>query len=141
MLLHLKPLLGWKLKIKMMVINHIFRFHKLPGPKHLPWYIQNPIDFVLYQSVCRIVAETNCYAKQFLTKSTDYITEKSTEKAWKVTTLQGIKGFIAYLVNMSFIMKPTIFSQSENASLSTPLVSKMFAINRLQLLKFFSFSG
>ncbi|XP_049812674.1 piggyBac transposable element-derived protein 4-like [Schistocerca nitens] len=86
-----------------------------------------------------MVTETNRYARQVIQST--HLSPNSRLKQWQPTTVAEMRAFIAAVLNMGLIKKPTIFSYwSTDANLLTPWFSQMFSRNRFQLLlRFFHF--
>jgi hypothetical protein len=112
-------------------------YQEVPGPKHMPPADSPPIRYfnlffttLLFQSIVR---ETNRYAEQCLQRSE--FKEHSRVKKWLPTCIPEMKGFIACILNMGLIRKPTIFSYwSTNPTTATLWFRQMFARDRFQLL-------
>lgn len=118
--------------------NPNFQYMEIHGPKHAPPPDSEPIAyFNLFFTIGFlnvIVTETNRYAQQYLHTHTN-LSPGARAKAWKNTTLNEIKGFIAVLLNMNLIRRPTIASYwSTSPSQNFPWFSRMFSRNRFQLL-------
>jgi len=111
------------------------------GPKHMPSVDSAPIKyfdlFFTTSFLMLIVNETNRYASQYI--NTAELKDKSRVKEWLPVTMDEIKAFIACILNMGLVRKPTIFSYwSKLSSGSTPWFPQMFPRNRFQLiLRFF----
>ena len=86
-------------------------FMELPGPKHAPHPESSPITYfeLFFTSALLnlIVAETNRYADQLLNALE--LSPCSRSKSWRRTLVQEIRAFIAVILNMGLLRKPTIF--------------------------------
>lgn len=79
-----------------------------------------------------ITKETNRYVEQFLSQND--ITDNSRVTEWLPVTELEMKVFIACILNMGLIRKPTIFSYwSTTCCNLTPWFSQMFPRNRFQV--------
>lgn len=120
-----------------------FNFAELSGPKHCPPRNSRPLTYfyLFFTNVLlnTFVLETNKYANKFLRSQQGNLSPKSRLRSWVNVTIEEMKGFIAVILNMGVIRKPTIESYWFTASSSsTPWFSKMFSRNRFEiLLKFF----
>nr|CAD7260670.1 unnamed protein product [Timema shepardi] len=118
-----------------------FPFQELTGPKHMPPPDSLPIayfflfftDFIL----SLMVTESNRYAQQFIKSKEGNV--PTPLKNWNRITMQEIKGFLACILNMGIIRKPTIASYwSTLSSQATPWFGQMFTKHRFShLLRFF----
>ncbi|XP_047106833.1 piggyBac transposable element-derived protein 4-like [Schistocerca piceifrons] len=119
-----------------------FVYAEVPGPKHIPANA-TPIDFFnlffSLQLFTIMVTETNRYARQVIQSM--HLSPNSRIKQWQPTTVAEMRAFIAVILNMGLIKKPTIFSYwSTDANLLTLWFSQMFSRNRFQLLlRFFHY--
>lgn len=124
-------------------ILHAFDFQELPGSKHVPENLTKPVDFFnlfFTEVLLRLfVTETNRYANQTITAKRDASSPNSFLRKWVPVTLLEIKMFIATVMNMGLIRKPSIKSYwSTSRSQSTPWFGQVFTRARFeQLLSFF----
>jgi hypothetical protein len=107
------------------------------GPKHMPDIDAAPIKyfelFFTTSFLMLIVTETNRYAMQYI--SSNNLKDKSRAKEWLPVRLEEVRAFIACVLNMGLVRKPTIFSYwSKLSSGATPWFPKMFPRNRFQLI-------
>lgn len=107
------------------------------GPKHMPSVESPPIKyfdlFFTSSFLMTIVIETNRYASQYI-NSTE-LKDHSRVKEWLPVTKDEIKAFIACILNMGLVRKPTMFSYwTKLSSGSTPWFPMMFPRNRFQLI-------
>lgn len=120
-----------------------FQFSEVSGPKHCPARNASPKSYfdIFFTNVLlhTFVVQTNKYATDFLRSQENNLSPKSRLKSWINVTLQEMKAFIAVILNMGIIRKPTIESYwSKSSSQSTPWFSNMLSRNRFEiLLKFF----
>ncbi|XP_068085866.1 piggyBac transposable element-derived protein 4-like, partial [Anabrus simplex] len=93
--------------------------------------------FFTFSLLNLIVTETNRYADQLLT--CNELSPNSRSRCWRRTTIDEIRAFIAVVMNMGLIRKPTIVSYWNTVDhFITPWFGEMFSRNRFQLiLKFF----
>lgn len=118
--------------------KHNFMYQELPGPKHCPPPDSPPIYyFSLFFTVSLLdlfVVETNRYASQILESNLN-ISPHSSKVQFRPVTRNEIKGFLAVILNMGIIKKPTIKSYwSCSSSQSIPWFQNMFSRSRFQLL-------
>lgn len=117
---------------------HDFEYHETPGPKHCPPVDSRPIDYFrlfFTESLLGIfVTETNRYANQVI-QSLPETSPRSRKNDWIPVSLNEMMAFIAVIINMGVVRKPTIPSYwSKSESLATPWFGKMFKRNRFQLI-------
>lgn len=123
--------------------THNFSYYETPGPKHCPPVTASPIDyFNLFFTRALLdifVLETNRYANQTIASKGQNISPQSRLHGWLPVNYFEIRAFIAVIINMGLIKKPTIASYwTVNNSQSTPWFRKMFTRNRFQaILQFF----
>jgi hypothetical protein len=123
--------------------THDFGFHELPGPKHCPPTDASPIAyFDLFFTVSLLsmfVRETNRYASQFLAENDHKLSPRNAVRKWNPVSMTEVKAFIAVLLNMGIIKKPTIRSYwSLQSSQYSPWFHKMFSRTRFEfILRFF----
>lgn len=116
-----------------------FSFDETPGPRHCPPSTAEPIDFFnifFTQSLINMfVLETNRYATQTLASRGRNLSPNSRLHSWVAVTNSEIRAFIAVILNMGLIKKPTIFSYwTINKSQATPWFRQMFTRNRFQII-------
>lgn len=81
------------------------------------------------------VIEANRYTSQVIATISDNISLRSRKRNWIPVGLNEMRAFIAVVLNMGVIRKPTIPSYwSTKDTQATPWFSKMFTSNRFQLL-------
>ncbi|XP_067141226.1 piggyBac transposable element-derived protein 4-like [Centruroides vittatus] len=118
-----------------------FSFLELAGPKHMPLPDSPPIAyfdlFFTMTLLNLIVTESNRYAQQVINGMGNNVPPAL--KNWSRISVVEIKGFIACILNMGLIKKPTIESYwSTSSSQATPWFGKMFSRTRFyHLLRFF----
>ncbi|XP_067140739.1 piggyBac transposable element-derived protein 4-like [Centruroides vittatus] len=118
-----------------------FLFQELSGPKHMPPPDSPPIAYfyLFFTStlLSLMVEETNRYAQQVINGMGNNV--PSNLKNWTKVSVPEMKGFLACILNMGLIKKPTIASYwSTSSSQSTPWFGKMFPRTRFyHLLRFF----
>lgn len=118
-----------------------FQFQELSGPKHMPPPDSPPISyFNLFFTdliLTLIVTESNRYAQQVIRSKAGNV--PTPLKNWTRITMPEIKGFLACILNMGIIKKPTIASYwSSLCTQATPWFGKMFSMRRFShLLRFF----
>ena len=129
-----------------------FPFTAAPGPMHVPRADSSPLDFaktfISDELVNLLVLETNRYADQWIESQRDYLTQKPYSRVhiWiKIghTTLEEMWAFLAIVINIGLVRKPTLFSywDSVNPSQSTSWFIKHFNRDRFfLLLKFLHFA-
>lgn len=121
---------------------HDFTYNEIPGPKHAPHSDAKPIEyfnlFFTLGLLNTFVLRTNQYAMQYI-NSLANMSPHSSARMWKPVNLTEMKGFIAVILNMGVVRKPTIRSYwSTSASQGTPWFRDMFSRNRFEsLLQFF----
>lgn len=119
--------------------THDFSYNETPGPKHCPPVESKPIEYfnLFFTEILLniFVTETNRYANQTITELADNLSPRSRKQNWVAVGLTEMKAFIAVILNMGLIRKPTIPSYwSTKDSQATPWFRKMFTRNRFQLL-------
>lgn len=91
----------------------------------------------------KIVAETNRYAQQHISKNIGTLTSRSIVHKWVDTNLNELKTYFGILILQGICQKPTnelYFTKRE--SIATPFFSKIISIERFSLLsKFLHFSN
>ncbi|XP_023216812.1 piggyBac transposable element-derived protein 4-like [Centruroides sculpturatus] len=118
-----------------------FIFQEESGPKHMPPPDSPPIAYfyLFFTStlLSLMVEETNRYAQQVINGMGNNV--PSYLKDWTKVSVPEMKGFLACILNMGLIKKPTIASYwSTSPSLATPWFGKMFSRHRFyHLLRFF----
>jgi hypothetical protein len=88
-----------------------FQFQQLPGPKHMPAPDSPPIAyFHLFTDLILtlLVTESNRYAQQVVSSKVGNV--PTPLKNWTRITMHEMKGFLACILNMDIIKKPTIAS-------------------------------
>jgi hypothetical protein len=119
--------------------EHNFRYSELPGPKHCPPQNSNPIEyfnlFFTINLISTLVTETNRYAEQFFRNNP----AARNRMNWVQVSLQEMKAFIAIVLNMGIIRKPSIRSYwYTSSSQKCDWFGKVLSRNRFQaILKFF----
>ncbi|XP_021936450.1 piggyBac transposable element-derived protein 4-like [Zootermopsis nevadensis] len=107
----------------------------MPPPNSPPisYFLLFFTDFIL----SLMVTESNRYAQQFITSKGGNVSTHL--KNWNRITTPEMKGFLACILNMGIVKKPTIASYwSILPSQATPWFGKMFSKHRFsQLLRFF----
>lgn len=120
-----------------------FTFDETNGPKNIPPDCKEPLDYFLLffttQLLNTMVVQTNNYGNKFYNDNKDTLKETSPVRKWKVTCAAEMKGFIAIILNMGLVRKPTIYSYwSRTVSQSTPWFPSVMVRDRFHLLlKFF----
>lgn len=123
--------------------QHSFQYAELPGPKHCPPQDSKPITylnlFLTSTLISTFVLETNRYATNYLAAHVNRLSPHSRLKDWTNVTVAEMKAFLAIVLNMGLICKPTIESYwSQKSSQSTTWFRKLMSRNRFEIiLKFF----
>lgn len=122
-----------------MTLLMIFSCNETPGPKHCPPVESKPIVYfnLFFTEILLniFVTETNRYANQTTTELADNLSPQRRKQNWAAVGLIEMKAFIAVILNMCLIRKPTIPSYwSTKDSQATPWFRKMFTRNRFQVL-------
>lgn len=108
------------------VFTHQFSYNEIPGPRHCPPIDSKPIDYFnlfFTEALLNIfVVETNRYANQTITElvGLNEVGPHSRRQNWLPVTFNEIRAFIAVILNMGLIRKPTIpsyWSTTANNSL------------------------
>ncbi|KAG8287843.1 zinc finger protein [Homalodisca vitripennis] len=123
-------------------IEHHFDYQETPGPKHIPQNAIKPIDFFnLFFTTGLIelfVNETNRYAESFLRMKGDTLSPRSRFRSWLPVTVPEMRIFIATILNMGLVKKPTIKSYWSKTCSETPWFTRVFSRDRFEnLLSFF----
>lgn len=120
-----------------------FPFDPDTGPKNIPANCTKPVDFfmLLFTNTLLLtsVRNTNHYASIFIRDNGPRLSRTSAVKRWVDTSLCEMKAFVAIILNMGLIRKPTIFSYwSTTSSQATPWFPSLMPRERFQLImKFF----
>ena len=120
-----------------------FPFDPNTGPKNIPGNCTKPVDFFMLLFTTNLlltsVRNTNSYAAEFIRDNGPRLRRTSAVKRWVDTSLREMKAFVAIVLNMGLIRKPTIYSYwSTTSSQLTPWFTSCMPRERFQLLmKFF----
>lgn len=123
--------------------NHSFTYSEISGPKHCPPPNSKPIEYLTLFFTTTIinvfVTETNRYARSYIEQNQGNLSPFSRVKKWVDVTLLEMKAFLAILLNMGMIRKPSIASYWDtDYTQSTPYFAKIMSSNRfILILKFF----
>ncbi|KAJ8320224.1 LOW QUALITY PROTEIN: hypothetical protein KUTeg_001811 [Tegillarca granosa] len=84
------------------------------------------------------VKETNRYARDFIGRNIGRLAPHSRVKAWRPVYFTEFKAFIAVIINMGLIQKPSIQEYLSSKITKTSWFSEVMSRNRFQnILKFF----
>lgn len=113
--------------------GNLFKFVKKPGPQYHNAKLIEYFNLFFTPSLwAMMVEETNRYAEELLTSSTP--SDKCRITDWYPVTILEMKAFVAVLLEMGIIKKPTINSYWMDNSRYKSWFKMMFSTNRFQNL-------